>query len=195
MFSKCYETTGWGQVMDSIYSRQKNLKQDSITSLTISTYKTAYYTIFYPMAMGYALAGKNDKQKINKIRDFAMPLGQAFQIRDDILGVFGDSQKTGKSDTSDIVEGKFTLLVNMVLKNLKGREKQEFICLFSKEKKSGNDINNIKKIIKTSLVLDKAKLEMDDLYGKALNNLKKLNIKAESQDVLEGLIDKLKELY
>ena len=193
LFSQCYETTCWGQIMDSIYSRQKKLKADQRSARFISTFKTAYYTIFYPMVMGYILTGQNNHEIIKKIKDFALPLGLAFQIRDDILGIFGSSQATGKSDISDIVEGKFTLLINTVLKQLKHRKKEDFKRLFSKEKKSINDIKRIKDIIQKNGVLEKLKQEMEGLFKEALKNLKRLNIKQETNHILEDLIDKLRD--
>ena len=145
------------------------------------------------MVMGYILTGKNNAKVIEKIRDFALPLGIAFQIRDDILGVFGDKFKTGKSDISDIIEGKFTLLVNIMLKLLKGQSKEKFIRLFTKKEKSMQDVERIKKIIYQSGALKKSLAGMEKLFNEALQNLKRLSIGKEEKIVLTDLIENLRK--
>ena len=143
------------------------------------------------MLMGYILAGKNDPKTIKTIKDFALPFGIGFQIRDDVLSIFGDKFKTGKSDISDIIEGKFTLLVNTVLKLLKGKNRAGFIRLFTKEKKSSQDIEKIKNIMQKSGCLEKSLEEMDQLFNRASENLNKLNIGKNEKEILNDLINNL----
>ena len=59
IFSDTYEITAWGQILDILNSRSKKIVSPGETALQIATMKTAYYTVYYPMLMGYALAGKN----------------------------------------------------------------------------------------------------------------------------------------
>ena len=78
--------------------------------LRISRYKTAAYTIERPLHLGAALAGADD-DVVAAYRGFGTDLGIAFQLRDDLLGVFGDPTVTGKPAGDDLREGKRTLLV------------------------------------------------------------------------------------
>jgi geranylgeranyl diphosphate synthase, type I len=78
--------------------------------LRISRYKTAAYTIERPLHLGAALAGADD-DVVSAYRRFGTDLGIAFQLRDDLLGVFGDPAVTGKPAGDDLREGKRTLLV------------------------------------------------------------------------------------
>ena len=78
--------------------------------LRISRYKTAAYTIERPLHLGAALAGADD-DVVAAYRAFGTDLGIAFQLRDDLLGVFGDPAVTGKPAGDDLREGKRTLLV------------------------------------------------------------------------------------
>jgi geranylgeranyl diphosphate synthase type I len=78
--------------------------------LRISRYKTAAYTIERPLHLGAALAGADD-DVVSAYRRFGTDLGIAFQLRDDLLGVFGDPALTGKPAGDDLREGKRTLLV------------------------------------------------------------------------------------
>lgn len=80
------------------------------TMLSIIRYKTAKYTIERPLQVGAALAGAGP-DVMNACSAYGIPLGEAFQLRDDILGVFGDPDRTGKSRLDDLREGKCTSLV------------------------------------------------------------------------------------
>jgi geranylgeranyl diphosphate synthase, type I len=72
--------------------------------------KTASYTVRGPVVMGARLAGADDAQVASLVA-FAEPLGVAFQLRDDVLGTFGDARATGKPSAGDLREGKRTALV------------------------------------------------------------------------------------
>lgn len=194
IFSLCYSKTGWGQILDSIYSYPKKLKMNFQITENINKFKTAYYTVYYPMLMGYILTGKKKSNLINKIKHFALPLGIGFQIRDDIIGTFGSQFKTGKSDISDIVEGKFTLLINNTLQMLGKKEKEQFTGLFLKKRKTKTEINKIKEKIIQSGAFDKSYNTMQDLFKKALEQLQYLNFSSQYKVILLDLINYLKEV-
>ncbi|MFD8496812.1 polyprenyl synthetase family protein [Amycolatopsis sp. NPDC059657] len=79
-------------------------------ALRIDKLKTAAYTVQRPLHLGAALAGA-DERLIGTLMEFGGDLGVAFQLRDDLLGVFGDPSVTGKPAGDDLREGKRTLLV------------------------------------------------------------------------------------
>ncbi|MEV6773210.1 polyprenyl synthetase family protein [Nocardia sp. NPDC051030] len=79
-------------------------------ALRINRYKTAAYTIERPLHLGAALAGA-DPDLIAAYREFGTDIGIAFQLRDDLLGVFGDPAITGKPSGDDLREGKHTVLI------------------------------------------------------------------------------------
>jgi hypothetical protein len=81
---------------------------------SVIRYKTAKYTIERPLQIGAALAG-GDGRLLDDLSAFAIPLGEAFQLRDDLLGIFGDPGETGKSRLDDLREGKHTVLVALPL--------------------------------------------------------------------------------
>lgn len=86
--------------------------------------KTARYTIEGPLHIGAHLAG-GSAELMRVFSAYALPLGIAFQIQDDILGIFGDEARTGKPVGSDIAEGKITLLVSHALERAARTERQE----------------------------------------------------------------------
>jgi geranylgeranyl diphosphate synthase, type I len=83
---------------------------DRDTALTVATLKSGRYTVARPLQLGAVLAGA-EEELVAGLERFGDPLGRAFQVTDDLLGVFGDQQATGKSVASDLAEGKRTLLV------------------------------------------------------------------------------------
>jgi geranylgeranyl diphosphate synthase, type I len=83
---------------------------DRELALTIATLKSGRYSVARPLEIGALLAGA-DLALVEALGAVGDPLGRAFQLRDDLLGVFGDEADTGKSVASDLAEGKRTLLV------------------------------------------------------------------------------------
>jgi geranylgeranyl diphosphate synthase, type I len=79
-------------------------------ALTVARYKSAGYTVQRPLQLGAAIAGAGP-EVAEAYTAIGLPLGEAFQLRDDVLGVFGDPAVTGKSADDDLREGKQTLLI------------------------------------------------------------------------------------
>ncbi|MFI9586167.1 polyprenyl synthetase family protein [Streptomyces sp. NPDC052236] len=79
-------------------------------ALAICRYKTAHYTIHRPLQIGAALSYASP-DVLDAMTAFGVPLGEAFQLRDDVLGVFGDPATTGKPNLDDLREGKHTALI------------------------------------------------------------------------------------
>ena len=105
-----------GQYLDVRESGEKSPSVDR--SLRIARYKSGKYTIERPLHLGLALAkidSQERKNLMNILSAYGLPLGEAFQLRDDMLGVFGDPAVTGKPAGDDIREGKRTVLMAMAL--------------------------------------------------------------------------------
>lgn len=91
-------------------------------ALTVLRHKSAHYSVVWPLRFGAALAGA-DEDLLRALTAIGEPLGEAFQLRDDDLGVFGDPSVTGKPAGGDLIEGKRTPLVLLGLErsNEEGR--------------------------------------------------------------------------
>jgi geranylgeranyl diphosphate synthase type II len=96
-----------GELLDVEAAFIRDVTYDPIT---IYRYKTASYSFVGPLLVGAYCSG-SDEQTIEVLTNFAIDFGIAFQIQDDLLGVFGDEAETGKSTVTDMLEGKRTLLV------------------------------------------------------------------------------------
>ena len=101
-----------GQARDIFMEYTRQATEEEI--LKMYKNKTARYSIEQPIRMGLLLAG-DARGLADRMSGYALPLGVAFQIQDDILGVFGSEPKIGKPVGSDIQEGKMTLLVACAL--------------------------------------------------------------------------------
>lgn len=84
--------------------------------------KTGSYTVRGPLALGHAVAG-GSAEAWAAMAAFAKPLGIAFQIRDDLIGTFGDEKETGKSSSNDLRQGKRTAPVRYALEHLSGADR------------------------------------------------------------------------
>ena len=102
----------YGQYLDLLSTDRLSGNID--TALRVARYKTAKYTVERPLHIGAALAGAGP-EILEACSAFALPLGEAFQLRDDLLGVFGDPAETGKPVGDDIREGKATVLLALAM--------------------------------------------------------------------------------
>ncbi|MFG1811978.1 polyprenyl synthetase family protein [Streptomyces sp. NPDC049040] len=96
-----------GQLLD--LTAEASGDEDLDTPLLVDMYKTASYTVERPLHMGAVMAGA-DAGLIDAYRAFGRDIGIAFQLRDDLLGVFGAPEETGKPSGDDLVQGKRTAL-------------------------------------------------------------------------------------
>ncbi len=101
-----------GQYLDVLAQSEGDESEER--ALGVARLKTAAYTVERPLHMGVALAGA-DADTITAVREFGTDIGVAFQLRDDLLGVYGDTELTGKPAGDDLREGKRTLLVSLGL--------------------------------------------------------------------------------
>ena len=91
----------------------------------VAEFKTSKYTVEGPLHLG-AAAASAPPEVFLALSDYAIPLGEAFQLRDDVLGVFGDPSETGKPAGDDLLEGKRTLLVALAMQHA-GSTDQELL--------------------------------------------------------------------
>jgi geranylgeranyl diphosphate synthase type I len=116
-----------GQCLDVM--EQANGFSSAERARRVMHYKTAKYTIERPLHIGAVLAGAGD-ELIRRYSDFALPLGEAFQLRDDLLGVFGNPAKTGKPVGDDLREGKPNVLVTLARERADATQVKEIDELF-----------------------------------------------------------------
>jgi len=137
--------TAMGEFIDTLHGVEhiKKIKEPDV--YLNYTLKTARYTFDCPLVTG-AILGGADHKEIKKISRFAIMIGQAFQIQDDIIGIFESEKNIGKSILSDLAESKKTLLACHAYQHLKGAKRAEFMNYFTKKTKTFNDLVAVRKI-------------------------------------------------
>lgn len=141
----------------------------TIDPLTIAKQKTASYSFVGPLTMGAILAGASDDQ-LAILTSLGETVGIAYQLRDDLIGVFGDSSETGKSTDGDIREGKQTLLIEEFFKRANPEQRERFTALFGKEDASDEAICEARSLLVESGAKEAIELFID-VYKQQADNL------------------------
>jgi len=188
IFIQMKEETIIGEYMDTVYPLLKKFP-DVHKIKKVLCFKSAYYSVQKPLVIGALLAGANESQT-KMLSLIGEDLGLAFQIRDDILGIFGKQELTGKSVLSDIIEGKRTLLIMQTLQRLaKKKDKIRLQKLLGKKDILSKDVLWIKKIIKDSGALNYCQKECGRLVTDAKSKLEKNQFDQEAKTFLIELSD------
>ena len=182
--------TAMGEFIDTV-SGVKNVQDVDETEVFLNyTLKTARYTFDCPMVTGAILAGASNKE-IKKISHFGILIGQAFQIQDDIIGIFETEANIGKSILSDLMEGKKTLLVIHAFRVLRGKSKLKFLKIFNKRTKTLKDLETVKKIFVETKSLSYALNAIHVRLAEAQKILNALNMNDKYRDLLKSSLLKL----
>jgi geranylgeranyl diphosphate synthase, type I len=177
--------TGSGEFIELLLETKpiEKIRQKDIYK--IYDYKTANYTFASPLTMGATLAGAKPRQ-IKKLHSYGMLLGRAFQIQDDIIGTFGKIKEIGKSNLTDIKEGKRTLLAWYAFNhtNLLGRRIIKKIM----ENKTApdNELIKMRSIIANTGAITYAQGQINNLYTQAQKQIHHLNIDPRYQQALNN---------
>jgi len=187
ILNKMILKTGHGEMLE-LFLKEEEVKFTEEDILNVSRHKTAYYTFVDPLKIGATLAGQGGKF-LNKIEKFALPLGIAFQIQDDILGLFGSQKAFGKPICSDIEENQPNLLIFKTLASVNPKDKQKIKSYLGKQKVSQRDIQKIRKIVKESGSLNYCQEKAKSLVNEAKSTIKQIKIPQKEKKFLLDLAD------
>ncbi|WP_336649331.1 polyprenyl synthetase family protein [Kocuria rosea] len=170
------EVAGGGQDRDGAVQR----------ALDVIRYKSAKYSVEHPVVLGAALAGAPEPV-LERCSAFALPLGEAFQLRDDVLGVFGDPAATGKPAGDDLREGKRTVLVGYV--RTLGSEAQiaRLEDALGRPELTEEDVEELRSLITACGALGSTEELIERLSGEAFTALDRLGADAVPMAALRGL--------
>lgn len=142
---------------------------DLATAQRISRYKSGKYTIERPLHLGTALLGRLPELQTQLDR-YGVPLGEAFQLRDDLLGVFGKPELTGKPIGEDLREGKPTPLLAIATANATPRE-QKVLNTVGQPDLADQDISRIQQVLVDTGARDIISASVDRLTAQAAASL------------------------
>lgn len=177
--------TGCGEfieILSGIDGIEKIKKQDIYK---IYDYKTAYYTFAYPLSTGALLAGATPSQT-DKLFQYGICMGRAFQMKDDILDMFSDEQSMGKSPLTDLKEAKKTLLIWYAYRNTGDKNRSLIKRVLTKKNIRKADLLKMRGIISSSGALHDVRKEMIYLTNKARRIITSSRMKASYKKVLQN---------
>jgi geranylgeranyl diphosphate synthase type I len=156
----------------------------------ICRYKTAKYTIERPLHLGAALAAPDRiDDLLDPLSRFGLPLGEAFQLRDDLLGVFGDPAVTGKPVGDDLREGKATLLAGLAAQRDQRGEDSPLRSRFGRADLSEGEVAEIQKLIESTGARADVEAAISALVEQARQALAELPLTGEAVAALGDLTD------
>lgn len=190
-FTDTFLKTGLGETLDvEVSFKREDVSLSDVE--TINLLKTADYSVVGPLKLGIVLAGGNDKL-IDCIQKFGEDLGVAFQLQDDILGVFGSEKETGKSTSSDIEEGKMTLLYLKAYEKANPAQKKFLDENYGKGRRPEGTLEKIKELFTQTGAVDYCKEESVNLINRSKGVIYEMDISPSSKDLLFEMADFLIE--
>jgi geranylgeranyl diphosphate synthase type I len=184
-----------GQFLDLLESARgwDGLDLDArITSARkVIRFKSAKYTIEHPLLIG-ALVGGAPDTSVTPLSDYGLALGEAFQLRDDLLGVFGDPEATGKPAGDDLREGKRTVLVAHALDVASDADRRTVEGLLGRDDLDLAGVESIRRVLVETGAVDRVESLIATLADEACRALGRARdtgaYDAAALDVLDGLI-------
>ncbi|RCV55269.1 polyprenyl synthetase family protein [Marinitenerispora sediminis] len=174
-----------GQYLDLVEQAREADTVDA--ALRVMTYKSAKYTIERPLHLGAALAGRHD-ELAPVYTAYGIPLGIAFQLRDDVLGVFGDPDETGKPAGDDLREGKRTVLVAETLRRAPAAGAAEFRRHLGDPDLSAETVEWMRDLITDSGALAACERRIDRYVAQATDALQTDAVADDARSALADLI-------
>jgi geranylgeranyl diphosphate synthase type I len=156
------------------------------SALRVARYKSAKYTIERPLHLGAVLAGAG-QDVLDGYSGYGLPLGEAFQLRDDVLGVFGDPSETGKPAGDDLREGKRTALIAMALSAASEAQASVVRRTLGDPQLGDDGVAALRQVITETGALDRVEALIVELMDDALAALHAAPVEDTARAVLEEL--------
>lgn len=152
----------------------------------VIVYKSAKYSIEAPLTIGASLGGGSMAQ-VASLRTFGLPLGIAYQLRDDLLGVFGDSEVTGKPAGDDLLEGKRTMLIALARNAMPESSRRTLDELLGDRTLDGGQVQMLQETIRASGAIDEVERLISTNVERALDALDTAVLTADARAELSRL--------
>ncbi len=161
---------------------------DLQTARRVATFKSALYTIVRPLQVGSCLHGPGDAALMEQLDRFGRPLGRAFQLRDDALGVLGDESEVGKPVGDDLREGKPTELVAHAVANADAAQAEKLSSIGAPDLSAGQ-VDELVEVLRQTGAVAQNEVEISRLVAESTEVLAELPFTAEAKDALQALAD------
>ncbi|MFC3688416.1 polyprenyl synthetase family protein [Aquipuribacter hungaricus] len=178
-----------GQYLDMLEQATMGTTDDDPveSARTVIRYKSAKYTIEHPLLLGGTLAGAPDSL-LAAYSGYGLPLGEAFQLRDDLLGVFGDPSETGKPAGDDLREGKRTVLVALAMERATPAQASQVRRLLGDPGLGTEGVATLREILLDTGAADRVEALIARDVEAATAALARADVADDARTVLEGLV-------
>lgn len=173
-----------GQYLDLLEQARRGGSVDR--ALRVVRYKSAKYTIERPLHIGAAIADA-PAEIFAAYTGYGLPLGEAFQLRDDVLGVFGDPAETGKPAGDDLREGKRTVLVAIATERASTAQASVLHRYLGDPALDARGIESLREVIEDTGARQSTETLIGDLLDSSLQALDTAPLDDEARGVLTGL--------
>jgi len=178
--------------MDAVLGQQLDLLGRAQSVELMYTLKTASYTVRGPLQLGALLAGASPRV-LTALDRFSLPVGVAFQLRDDLLGTFGDPAETGKPRGSDLLSGKRTVLLNLALRRARGRDHRILKSVLGSGRASSAQLTAAIDVLERCGARAAVERRIEELVATARLALRAGRLGADARSLLEGAVVTLTE--
>ncbi|GAB2982995.1 polyprenyl synthetase family protein [Actinotalea caeni] len=148
--------------------------------------KSARYSVEHPLVVGAALAGADD-DALARLRAVGLPIGEAFQLRDDVLGVFGDPATTGKPAGDDLREGKRTVLVALAMTRADETGRALLRDRLGRADLDDGDVARLREVLTSSGALEAVEELIEERYRAGLAALDVSGLPPAERDLVAAL--------
>jgi geranylgeranyl diphosphate synthase type I len=186
LFTNQLISTCAGQMQDIYFEALPDMPSKNDIYRLMKT-KTASYTLALPLMVGAAFAGQ-PARTLAKLQTIGIAAGTIFQIRDDELGLLGNTEQIGKPVGSDIIEGKKTLLYYYLSKACTSGERSKTKSIFGNSGATSKDIAYVQTLVRRHNIPRLLAEEIGDLEKKALKVVGELNLDNKSRSELVSLV-------
>ena len=159
--------------------------RDLALARRIAQYKSGKYTIERPLQVGAAFAGA-PTETITALSAYGFPLGEAFQLRDDVLGAFGDPSQTGKPVGDDLIEGKPTPLLAIACERA-NPDQEAILARVGHPDIEAAEVPDIQRVLVETGAVAEIEDSITNLTAAAVASLHDLALAGDSAEVLEEL--------
>lgn len=175
-----------GQYLDLLAAHRG--RADEATARRVAALKSGSYSVADPLVIG-ALLASGDTAVVRALESYGQPLGEAFQIRDDVLGTFGDPTVTGKEHDGDLREGKQTVLLAKAQAKAKREQRRVLDRFVGDPALQAEDAARVRDVIVATGALDETNRLIAELCDAALNALDPAVVDADAIGALVALAD------
>lgn len=159
---------------------------DTTASLKVIRYKTAKYTVEQPLLIGGALAGAGARLR-EGFSAYGLPLGEAFQLRDDLLGLFGDPERTGKANADDVRGHRPTALLAETWRLAGDAERELLRALLGRRDLDEKGLGTVREVMRRLKAPDRIEDMITVRVAEALDALHQLDVPAPAATALTAL--------